>query len=165
VQRRAIANNGGMPGLVIVAHAPLATALQAVARHVFADSAQMLVPVDVMPDWPAERTEQALRDAVQLAAARAGSQEVLILADVFGATPCNAAQRVAEGSGVRLVAGVNVPMLWRALAYADQPLDALVERALAGGSQGVMPAAQAQKPQDQPLHSQTDDPAHRHHQQ
>ncbi|HEV8689828.1 MAG TPA: PTS fructose transporter subunit IIA [Ideonella sp.] len=153
-----------MPGLVIVAHAPLATALQAVASHVFAERAQMLVPVDVMPDWPGEQAEQALREAVQLAAARAGSEDVLILADVFGATPCNAAQRVAEGSRLRLIAGVNVPMLWRALAYADQPLDLLVERALAGGSQGVMPA-QAQKPQDQPLHSQPDDPSHRHHQQ
>jgi len=153
-----------MAGLVIVAHAPLATALQAVASHVFAERAQMLVPVDVMPDWPAERTEQALREAVQLAATRAGSDEVLILADVFGATPCNAAQRVAEGSRLRLIAGVNVPMLWRALAYADQPLDALAERALAGGSQGVMPAL-AQKPQDQPLHSQPNDPTHRHHHQ
>ena len=153
-----------MAGLVIVAHAPLATALQAVASHVFAERAQMLVPVDVMPDWPAERTEQALREAVQLAATRAGSDEVLILADVFGATPCNAAQRVAEGSRLRLIAGVNVPMLWRALAYADQPLDALAERALAGGSQGVMPAL-AQKPQDQPLHSQPNDSTHRHHQQ
>ena len=154
-----------MPGLVILAHAPLATALQAVATHVFAERAQMLVPVDVMPDWPAERVEQAVREAVQLAATRAGSDEVLILADVFGATPCNAAQRVAEGGGrLRLIAGVNVPMLWRALAYADQPLDALAERALAGGSQGVMPAL-AQKPQDQPLHSQPNDPAHSHHQQ
>jgi PTS system mannose-specific IIA component len=153
-----------MPALVIVAHAPLATALRAVAGHVFAERAQALVAVDVLPDWPPERAEAALREAVELAAGRAQNGEVLILTDVFGATPCNAAQRVADGVRQRLIAGVNVPMLWRALAYVDQPLDALVERALAGGSQGVMPAL-AQKPQDQPLHSQPNDSSHSHHQQ
>lgn len=153
-----------MAGLVIVAHAPLATALQAVARHVFAERSEALVIVDVWPDWSAETAEDEIRAAVQRAGAGAAGAEVLILADVFGATPCNAAQRVADGAGVRLVVGLNVPMLWRALAYAQQPIDALVERALVGGTQGVMPAS-PQKPQDQPLHSQPNDPSHRHHQQ
>ena len=46
-----------MAGLVIVAHAPLATALQAVARHVFAERSEALVIVDVWPDWWAESAE------------------------------------------------------------------------------------------------------------
>jgi PTS system mannose-specific IIA component len=153
-----------MAGLVIVAHAPLATALQAVARHVFAERSEALVIVDVWPDWSAETAEEEIRAAVQRAAATEANGEVLILADVFGATPCNAAQRVADGAAVRLVVGLNVPMLWRALAYAQQPIDTLVERALVGGNQGVMPAS-PQRPQDQSLHSQPHDPSHRHHQQ
>ena len=60
----------------------------------------------------------------------------LILTDVFGATPCNVAQRLADGVQVKVVAGVNVPMLWRTLCYADEPLDALVARALAGAHAG-----------------------------
>jgi mannose PTS system EIIA component len=152
-----------MTGLVILAHAPLAEALLSVARHVFAERANGVLAVDVMPDWTCEHTEQVLREAVATAAGGPNG-EVLVLVDVFGATPCNAAQRVVDGGRVRLVAGVNVPMLWRALAYVDLPLDELVERALAGGAQGVMPAT-AQKPQDQPLHSPAHDPSHRHHQQ
>lgn len=151
-----------MAGLVIVAHAPLATALKAVAGHVFPDRAAALVALDVPAQWSPEEAEVALRSAVQQAGADA--KEVLILADVFGATPCNAAQRVADGARWRLVAGVNVPMLWRALCYAERPLDELVERALAGATQGVMPAS-PQKPQDQPLHSLPNDPSQRHHQQ
>ena len=151
-----------MASLVIVAHAPLATALQAVAGHVFPDRVATLVAVDVSPHWSAEQVEEALRKAVTQAAGEAG--EVLILADVFGATPSNAAQRVADGSRWRLVCGVNVPMLWRALCYAERPLDELVERALAGATQGVMPAS-PQKPQDQPLHCEPNDSSHRHHQQ
>jgi PTS system ascorbate-specific IIA component len=162
-----------MTGLVIVAHAPLATAMTAVARHVFADRADAVVAVDVAADCSPEQAERLIADAARQAARPAGSNaddpgvvdgEVLILADVFGATPCNAAQRVADGARVRLVAGLNVPMLWRAIAYSHLPLEGLVERALAGGTQGVMPAS-PQKPQDQPLNSQAHDPSHSHHQQ
>ena len=58
--------------------------------------------------------------------------EALILTDVFGATPCNTVQRLADGQHVKVITGVNVPMLWRALNYASEPLDTLVTRALAG---------------------------------
>ena len=150
--------------MVIVAHAPLATALQAVARHVFAERSEAVTIVDVWPDWSAETAELEIRAAVGRAGAGDAHGEVLILADVFGATPCNAAQRVADGTLVRLIAGLNVPMLWRAVAYAQQPIEALVERALVGGNQGVMPAS-PQRPQDQSLNSATNDPTHRHHQQ
>lgn len=153
-----------MPGLVIVAHAPLASALRAVAAHVFADRARGVAAVDVGAAWPAERAEQAVREAVAEVAAASAGGEVLILADVFGATPCNAAQKVADGRRWRVAAGANVPMLWRALAYADLPLDEVLQRALAGGTHGVMPAS-PQRPQDQPLHSKPHDPSHRHHQQ
>lgn len=158
-----------MTGLVIVAHAPLAAALLAVARHVFADRCDAVLAVDVAAGWSAEQAEQAIAQAVERASQSPGDPgcspaEVLILADVFGATPCNAAQRIADGARCRLVTGVNVPMLWRAIAYAHLPLNDVVERALAGGAQGVMPASTS-KPQDQPLHSPSHDPSQRHHQQ
>ena len=55
--------------------------------------------------------------------ARIGTREALILTDVFGATPCNVAQRLADGVHIKVVTGVNVPMLWRSLCYADESLD------------------------------------------
>ena len=67
-----------------------------------------------------------------------GAGEALILTDVFGDTPCNVAQRLADGVRVKVVTGVSVPMLWRALGYANEPLDSLVARALAGAMQGTM---------------------------
>jgi PTS system ascorbate-specific IIA component len=70
-----------------------------------------------------------------------------VLTDVFGATPCNAVQALA-GPQVRVLAGVNVPMLWRTLCYADEPLDALVARALSGAGQGVMQVSPT-RPQNQ----------------
>jgi PTS system ascorbate-specific IIA component len=149
-----------MPGLLVIAHAPLASALREVALHAFADAEAALLALDVPRDMPPEQIEA--QAAALLAQVR--SPEALILADVFGATPCNVAQRLADGREVRLVAGVNVPMLWRALSYRDSPIDQLVERALAGAAQGVLVAASS-RPQAQAVKTGTHEKDAHHHQQ
>ena len=131
-----------MTGLLVIAHAPLASALRAVAEHVYPDCAASLAVLDVPADAPIEQVEaQALA-----LLARIGTREALILTDVFGATPCNVAQRVADGVHVRVVAGVSVPMLWRSLCYAGESLDSLVGRALAGANQGAMLVSPQRQP-------------------
>ena len=149
-----------MASLFIVAHTPLASALKAVAGHAYPEVAGVMQAFDVGPADSPETVELRLRTAL----AAGPVEDVLILADVFGATPCNAALRVADGVHTRVVAGVNVPMLWRALCYAHEPLEALVTRAVAGGAQGVMQVA-VQPPQNQPVNSLPHDPTHAHHQQ
>jgi PTS system mannose-specific IIA component len=149
-----------MAGLLIIAHAPLASSLRAVANHVFPDCAVRLEVFDVPPDMPAEQIEARARELL----AKVKQPEALIFTDVFGATPCNVAQRLADGVQVKVVAGVNVPMLWRSLCYADEPLDALVARALAGATQGVMAVATS-RPQNQTYKPGGNDQDHRHHQQ
>jgi mannose PTS system EIIA component len=134
-----------MAAILLVAHAPLASSLQAVANHVYPERSVRLTAVDVSPDAGADDVQAAVRAAL---AARS-EPDVLILTDVFGATPCNAAMAAADGARARVVAGVNVPMLWRALCYADQPLDDLVARAVAGAAQGVMQVAVPRR-QNQP---------------
>jgi PTS system mannose-specific IIA component len=135
-----------MPGLLILAHAPLASALKAVAEHAFPDCAGQLTALDVLPNMPVEEIESLGRVMLQQIAAT----DVLIFTDVFGATPCNVAQRLADGVHVKVVAGVNVPMLWRTLCYPQESLDSLIARALAGATQGVMQVATA-RPQMQTL--------------
>ena len=58
------------------------------------------------------------------------------------------AQKLVDGVHSRLVAGVNLPMLLRAMTYRNEPLEALMARAMAGGTQGVMQVATA-APQNQ----------------
>ena len=123
-----------MPGLLVIAHAPLASALRSVAEHVYPDCARLLTVLDVLPETSPEDVEAQVASLLQ----RMGPAEVLILTDVLGATPCNVALRLADGVRVKVVTGVNVPMLWRSLCYVDEPLDALAARALAGGVQGTM---------------------------
>lgn len=137
-----------MTGLVVIAHAPLASALKWAAAHAFPEAAAKLLVLDVQAQDEPALIEQQVRALLDEAAAADVRGETLILTDVFGATPCNVAQRLADGVRVKIVTGVNVPMLWRALNYAHEPLDMLVARALAGASQGILAVASA-RPQNQ----------------
>ena len=149
-----------MPGILIIAHLPLATALKSVAEHTFADSDCPLEALDVAPDATPEDTEAKARELL----ARVKNPEALIFTDVFGATPCTVAQRLADGNQVKVVAGVNVPMLWRSMCYAKEPLESLVGRAVSGATQGVMLVATS-KPQNQTFNPGSNDQDHHHHQQ
>lgn len=149
-----------MAGLFILAHAPLASSLKAVAQHVFPDCAATLEALDVAPEMTPEEIEARAAVLVQ----RLRDPDVLILTDVFGATPCNVAQKLADGTQVKVVTGVNVPMLWRSLCYAAEPLDALVARAVAGATQGVMQVA-VSRPQNQASGPTNDDQVDHHDQQ
>lgn len=128
--------------------------------HTYPEAAQAIAVYDVPPG---AATEVALAEATT-SLAGLGSDEALILTDVFGATPCNIARQLALKPGVRVVAGVNVPMVWRALNYRLKPLDELVSLAIAGASQGVMPVA-VSRPQNQANPHSQHDPSHRDHQQ
>jgi PTS system ascorbate-specific IIA component len=126
-----------MPAVLIVAHAPLASALKAVAGHVYAERGTTIQALDVPPT----ATPDEVHAQAQAQMARGSGPDWLVLTDVFGATPCNAAQRLADPEHVRVLTGVNVPMLWRALCYADEPLDTVAARALGGAVQGVLAVA------------------------
>lgn len=65
---------------------------------------------------------------------------LLVLTDIYGSTPSNIACRLQELPEVRVVAGVNLPMLFRIFNYPELGLDALTEKALSGGRDGVMSA-------------------------
>ena len=62
---------------------------------------------------------------------------VLVLTDVFGATPANLALKLLEPGRVEGLAGVNLPMLLRALTYRDKGWEILLARARDGGRDGV----------------------------
>jgi mannose PTS system EIIA component len=147
-----------MNGIFIIAHAPLATALRQCVLHVFPDSAPAVVALDVQAQMPPEETlAQARIMLTQL-----GTPDTLVLVDVFGATPCNVAQKLVDGVHTKLITGVNLPMLLRTVSYLHESIDALVARALVGATQGVMQVA-VTAPQNQTRRSNDQD-QHEHQQ-
>ncbi len=63
---------------------------------------------------------------------------VLLLTDIFGATPSNLALKLLEPGRVEGLAGVNLPMLLRALNYRDKGMTTLLVRARDGGRDGIL---------------------------
>ena len=145
--------------ILIIAHAPLAHALRECALHVFPDCGDNVAALDVQPNQPPEELLAQARIMLQ----QLGADSTLVLTDVFGATPCNVAQRVIENVRSRLVTGVNLPMLLRAVSYRHEPLDAVVTRAVVGGTQGVMQVA-ISAPQNQNTRNRHDQDTYDHQQ-
>ncbi|ABE42262.1 PTS sugar transporter subunit IIA [Polaromonas sp. JS666] len=143
-----------MNGIFIIAHAPLASALRHCMLHVFPDNAAGVAALDVQPNMPPEETLAQARVMLE----QLGTSHVLVLVDVFGATPCNVAQKLVDGVHSKLITGVNLPMLLRTVSYRHESLDALVARALVGATQGVMqvaitaPQNQVRRTHDQDQH-------------
>ncbi len=145
-----------MTAIIVIAHTPLASALRSCVAHVFPEDVHCVQVLDV----PA--TNQ-IDDVVALAEALLPKTgETLVLTDIFGATPANVASRLASNSGCRVLAGVNLPMLLRAVCYREQQVDQLVLKAVAGGTQGIMPIVLT-APQNQ--HTKNHDSKNNHHQQ
>ncbi|MEY4909154.1 MAG: hypothetical protein RL260_2872 [Pseudomonadota bacterium] len=152
-----------MARLLIIAHAPMASTLKLVAAHTYAEAAEHLRVFDVPKDMPPEEIESHLR--ALLPAEDDVDPEALILIDVFGATPANVAQRLVDGVRIRAVAGVNVAMLWRTLSSPDgATVSELFDRAIKGGTQGVLPVAST-RPQNQAFTPGGHDSNQHHHQQ
>ena len=151
-----------MNAILLIAHAPLANALRQCALHVFPDCGAAVTAIDVQPNLSPDETLAAARIAMEQLTAAGHVQGVLVLTDIFGATPSNVAQKLVDGVASRLITGVNLPMLLRSVSYRNEPLDTLVSRAVIGGTQGVMQVA-ITAPQQQPQRNHDQD--HDDHQQ
>ena len=123
-----------MIGLVIITHAGLAAEFKAALEHVVGPQ-QQLETLSIGPDDDVEQRRQQLIEAVARADSGAG---VVVLTDMFGGTPSNMAISVMEATGAEVIAGVNLPMLIRALTYREKPLSTLITKAVSGGCEGVL---------------------------
>jgi PTS system mannose-specific IIA component len=124
-----------MVGILIIAHGTLGESLIHCATHVLGGRPPNLLQIGVsVHDDP----QQLLPQAIKLTRQLDQGDGVLVLCDLYGATPCNIACHLLIPGRVEGVAGVNLPMLVRALTYRKEPLKVVVGKALSGGVEGVM---------------------------
>jgi PTS system ascorbate-specific IIA component len=124
-----------MIGILIIAHGTLGESLVHCASHVLNKRPARLRQLGVTAqDDPLLLLPQARALVKEL---DAGSG-VLILSDMYGGSPSNIAAKLLVPGRVEGVAGVNLPMLIRALTYRDRPLATLVTKAVSGGCEGVL---------------------------
>jgi PTS system ascorbate-specific IIA component len=131
-----------MAGILIIAHTPIASAMLSFAEHVYGSIPEHIQAVDI----PAHEDAKISFERV-LAAAKAVEThgELLVLTDVMGATPANVASRLMTQQSstgmklkVQILAGLNLPMLMRAVSYKDDALDVLTQKTLQGGQNGIL---------------------------
>ena len=124
-----------MIGILLVSHGAFGESLIHCASHVLGRRPlyvrQLGVTVHDDPEEILPVAEDLIRFLDQ-------GQGVLVMTDIYGATPSNIAARILKPGRVEGIAGVNLPMLIRALTYRDEPLEDVVAKALSGGTEGVM---------------------------
>jgi mannose PTS system EIIA component len=122
-------------GILLITHNGLGESLIDCIRHVMGSVPSHVKALSVLAsDDPLLKEEEARALVMQLDA----GQGVLVLSDVYGATPSNIAQRICVPGRVVGVAGVNLPMLMRVACYSNKPLDEQVQRALDGGRECIV---------------------------
>jgi len=134
-----------MIGVVILAEKGLATGLLGAAVRTLGSQPPGLIAVTVdcaaAPEIIANDIQRALKDADY-------GRGVLVLADIYGATHTNLACRLLERGRIELVTGVNLPMLLKTLNYRQLEMDDLIDKALSGGSGGIVVAARSDPRQE-----------------
>jgi PTS system ascorbate-specific IIA component len=124
-----------MIGIFLITHGSLGESLVQCACHVLNKRPLQISQLGVSgQDDPLDALPLA-RDMMNLVDTGEG---VLLLTDIFGATPSNIALKLLQPGRVEGVSGVSLPMLLRALTYREKDMETLLAKAIAGGRDGVM---------------------------
>ncbi len=124
-----------MVGILLITHNGLGDSLLDCVRHVTGKLPTHLKSLSVLAeDDPHLKEEQGRALLKQLDT----GDGVLLLTDIYGATPANIARRLCQPGQVEGVAGVNLPMLLRVACGPEMPLSTLVQRALQGGKDCIV---------------------------
>lgn len=123
-----------MIGILIIAHGNLGDSLIGCMTHVLGKRPDGIAAMQVAgTDSPRELVPSAQR----MVAALDEGDGVLIITDIFGASPSNLACKLLIPGKVEAVAGANVPMLIRAITYRSRGMETLLKRVVSGGCEGV----------------------------
>lgn len=124
-----------MIGIFLITHGSLGESLIQCACHVLNKRPLQLAQLGVSAqDDPLDALPLA-RDMLKLVDSGSG---VLMLTDIFGATPSNIALKLIQPGQFEAVTGANLPMLLRVLTYRDKDMETLVSKAVSGGHDGVL---------------------------
>jgi mannose PTS system EIIA component len=124
-----------MIGILIVCHGSLASSLAAAVTHVLGSRPAQF---DTLSVGAKDDPSQLLPRAREMVQGLDTGEGVIVFSDIYGATPCNLASKLLVAGHIELVAGVNLPMLVRALTYRDRDLDTMIKKAISGGCDGVL---------------------------
>ncbi len=124
-----------MIGILVVAHDSLGDSLADAVAHVLGARPPQF---EVLPVHAADDPLLLLPAAREQVERLDSGEGVLVLSDIYGATPCNLACKLLQPGRVEGIAGVSLPMLVRAVTYRGKDMETLVKKAVSGGRDGVL---------------------------
>ena len=128
-----------MIGVLVVTHGSIGEALLTSAAQILGQAPAQVATLSV---WRQDDPDDLVLRARELLETLDAGDGVLVLTDIFGATPGNVVSRLLQDGRVEGVSGASLPMLLRVLTSrngsAGNKLSAAVQRAISGGSEGVV---------------------------
>jgi len=124
-----------MIGILLITHGELGKSLIECATHVLGDKPKFLDSLTIENDCAHGNMYKEISEKITLLDQGKG---VLILTDIFGATPCNIITKIIKPGKVNAIAGVNLSMLIRSISYRHESFDTLVAKAIEGAQDGII---------------------------
>ena len=122
-------------GVLLLTHEAMGDALIETARHLLG---RISLRIDAFSIPPGSDTDFAMTSAAARVRKLDSGDGVLVLTDIYGATPSNVIDRIQPlGVQIKRVSGLNLPMLLRVLNYSEQNLAELAQTAADGARAGV----------------------------
>ena len=124
-----------MIGVLVVTHGSIGESLLSSAAQILGQAPQQVAVLSV---WRQDDPDDLVLRARELIEALDAGEGVLVITDIFGATPGNVVSRLLEDGHIEGVSGASLPMLLRVLTSRNGSLSAAVKRAISGGAEGVV---------------------------
>lgn len=126
-----------MVGILIITHNSIGEVMLETAESMMGKTLNRVktigIPGNLSPDMLGSYADQIKATIEQLDKGNG----VLIMTDMIGATPNNLAQYFSADKNVKIISGLNLPMLMRVINYADQPLELLAKIGIVGANKGI----------------------------
>lgn len=120
--------------LLLVSHKGIASNLLNTAASIVNDKPVNMAYVEIPMDAPIDTMRQNIQKKLDQFDQ---NKDVLILTDIYGGTPSNLASCFISNTNTRLVSGLNLAMIIKAINYRSLPLSELVEKIIQGGRQSI----------------------------
>jgi PTS system ascorbate-specific IIA component len=124
-----------MIGILLITHGTLGESLLQCACHVLNKRPEQLLQLGVAAGDDPNDLLPLARQMLKLVDTGEG---VLVMTDIYGASPANLADKLLQPGKVEGLAGISLPMLLRAISYRDKGMETLLTRATGGGRDGVI---------------------------
>jgi mannose PTS system EIIA component len=128
-----------MIGILIVTHGEIGKSLLDSATQILGARPTQISTLSV---WRQDDPDDLVLRARELMDQIDAGDGVLILTDIFGATPGNVVSKLLQDGRVEGVSGASLPMLLRVLTGRNgsnpATLGVLVQRAMSGGAEGLV---------------------------